>query len=115
MTAVPSHADALAALPVLNVSADGVNAAGNFVSRNAWVLDSGPMAFFHEGIAVADAAGFDFNSDLVASGIRNISFDEFEIAAGLADLDSFHFGHGSFLTNSGLMEMTQRDRCATRR
>ncbi len=36
MSAVPSYADALAGLPVFNVGADGVNATGNFVSRNAW-------------------------------------------------------------------------------
>jgi hypothetical protein len=40
---------------------------------------------------VADAAGFDFNADLIATGLGNISFDEFEITAGFADLDSFHF------------------------
>jgi hypothetical protein len=45
---------------------------------------------------VADAAGFHFNPDLGATGLGNISFDEFKITAGLADLNSFHLrrGHG---------------------
>jgi hypothetical protein len=104
MTAVPSDADALAGFPVRNVSADSVDAAGNFMSGNAWILNAGPMAFFYESVAVADAAGFDFNPYLAADGIGNISFDEFEITAGFADLDSLHFRHSFFLMNSGWWE-----------
>ena len=59
------------------------------------------MAFFYERVAVADAAGFHFNSHLVAGRIRNISFDEFEIAAGFADLNRFHFRHKGFLDEFG--------------
>jgi hypothetical protein len=99
MTAVPSDTDALAGFPVGDVGADSVDAAGDFVSGNAWILESGPIAFLYERIAVADAAGFDFDPDLVASGFGDVSFDEFEITAGLADLDSFHFRHNFFLMN----------------
>ena len=91
VAAVPADADALAGLPVGDVSADGVDAAGDFVSGDAGILDAGPMAFFDQRIAMADAAGFDLNSDLVAAGFGDVSFDQFEIAAGFADLDSFHF------------------------
>src|SRR5882762_5565492 len=99
MTAVPSDADALAGLPVRYVGADGVDAAGDLVSGNARILDAGPIAFLYERVAVADAAGLDFDPDLVAGGIGNVSLDEFEITAGLADLDSFHFRHDFFLMN----------------
>jgi hypothetical protein len=99
MTAVPSDADALAGFPVCYISADGIDAAGDFVSGNARVLDTGPITFLHEHIAVADAAGLDFDPNLVACGIGNVSFDKFEITAGLADLDSFHFRHNFFLMN----------------
>jgi hypothetical protein len=101
MTAVPSDADALAGFPVRNVSTDSVDAAGDFVSGNAWILEAGPMAFSYERVAVADAAGFDFNPDLAAARLGNISFDEFEITAGFADLDSLHFRHSFFLMNWG--------------
>ena len=90
MAAVPSDADALAGLPVGDIGADGVDAAGDFVSGNARILDAGPMAFLYQRVAVADAAGFDFDAHLIAGGFGNISFDEFEITAGLGDLDSFH-------------------------
>jgi hypothetical protein len=99
MTAVPSDADALAGFPVGDVGAYGVDVPGDFVSGNARVLDTGPITFLHEHIAVADAAGLDFDPDLVAGGIGNVSFDEFEITAGLAHLDSFHFRHNCSLMN----------------
>jgi hypothetical protein len=91
VAAVPSDAYALAGLPVGNVGADGIDVAGDFVSGDSGILDAGPKAFFYEGIAMADAASFNFNSYLVASGIWNVSFDHFEIGARLGGLDGFHF------------------------
>jgi hypothetical protein len=101
MTAVPPDSDAPAGFPVGNVSTDRVDAAGDFVSGNAWILEAGPMAFLYERVAVADAAGFDFNPDLGAAGLGDVSFDEFEITARFADLDSLHFRHSFFLMNLG--------------
>jgi hypothetical protein len=49
------------------------------------------MTFFDERVAVTDAAGLDFNSNLIAAGLGNVSLDQFEIAARFADLNSFHF------------------------
>jgi hypothetical protein len=69
------------------------------VSGYARILDAGPIAFLDQGVAVANAAGFDFNSHLVARGLGNISFDEFEIATGFADLYCFHLWHRRFLAN----------------
>jgi hypothetical protein len=93
MASVPSNSDALSGFPVCNVGADGVDAARDFVAGNAWILEAGPMAFFYERVAVADAAGFDFNPDLAAGGLGNVPFDEFEITASFADLDGFHSRH----------------------
>jgi hypothetical protein len=59
------------------------------------------MAFLYERVAVADAAGFDLNPDLVAGGFGDGSFDKFEITAGFADLDSLHLRHRFFLMSSG--------------
>jgi len=111
MASVPSDSDALAGFPVGNVSTDGVDAAGDFVSGNAWILEAGPMAFLNEDVAVADAAGFDFDPDLAAGGIGNVSFDEFEIAVGFADLDSLHSRHNFSLMNSSLWKC--RWKCGT--
>jgi hypothetical protein len=94
MPSMPADADALAGLPLRNAVANGVDAAGYFVAGNARVLDSRPMAFFYERVAVADAAGFNLDADLPARGLGNVAFDEFKISAGLAYLDGFHAGHG---------------------
>jgi len=98
---MPADSDALARLPVGNVSTNGVDAAGNFVSGNAWILDAGPVALFYQGVAVTDAAGFDLNPDLVAGGVWDVSFDEFEVTAGFGNLNNFHFRHRVFLMNTG--------------
>src|SRR5208283_436749 len=42
MAAVPSDSDALAGLPVGDVSADGVDAASDFVAGHAGILEAGP-------------------------------------------------------------------------
>jgi hypothetical protein len=49
---------------------------------------------------MADTASFDFNPDLRATRLWDIPFDELEITVSFADLDSFHSGHKSSLSNS---------------
>src|SRR5260370_27458100 len=77
MAAVPSHSYALAGFPVGYVGADGVDAAGDLVSGNARILEAWPIAFLYQHVAVADAAGFDFDPDLVAGGLWDGSFSRF--------------------------------------
>src|SRR6266851_4707046 len=100
MTSVPSDADTLAGFPVGDVGADGVDAASDLVSGNARILEAWPIAFLYQHVAVADAAGFDFDPDLVAGGLGDVSFYEFEIATGFGDLDGLHFRHSCFLISS---------------
>jgi hypothetical protein len=94
VSAMPAHADTLAGLPKNDVGADGVDAAGDLVSRYTRILKACPMAFFHKSVAVADAAGFDLDANLPASGFGDGAVDELEISTGLADLDGFHGRHG---------------------
>ena len=54
---MPAEADALAGLEERDVGADGVDDAGDLVAGRAGKLDAGPLAFFGERVAVADAAG----------------------------------------------------------
>ena len=90
VAAVPAHADALAGLPLSYVGADGVDASGNLVAGDARILKARPAAFLHDRVAVADAAGFDFDAHLAAAGFGRGAFDDFEISAGLGDLNRFH-------------------------
>src|SRR5581483_7076114 len=90
MPAVPSDADALSCAPLSDFRADLIYAPGNFVTGDAGVLNAGPIALFDEFIAVAYAAGFDFDANVTARGLRNRAVHDFEITTWLADLYGFH-------------------------
>jgi hypothetical protein len=59
---------------------------------NPRILDAGPVTLFDESITVTDATGFDFNTNLTASRLRNGTFHEVKISACFADLNRFHEG-----------------------
>jgi hypothetical protein len=90
MSAMPPNADTLAGLPQRDAGGDFVDAAGDFVSRHARILQAGPDAFFDQSVAMADAARFNFDADLAGAGLGNGAVDHFQISVGLADLDGFH-------------------------
>jgi hypothetical protein len=94
MTSVPADAHALAGFPLRYTVADRVDAASNFVSGNAGILEAGPVTVFYDRIAVTDTAGFDLDADLSTSRLGNVAFDEFKASARLADLHNFHARHG---------------------
>jgi hypothetical protein len=75
MTAVPAYADALPGLPSGDVFADGVNATGDFVTRDARILKTRPQTFFDESIAVADAGRIYLHANLSRPGLGDIAFD----------------------------------------
>jgi hypothetical protein len=93
VAAMPSDSNALTGLPVGDIGAHSIDAARDFVSRNPRIFKAGEMAFLHQSIAVADAAGFNLYADLASARIRNISLYDLEITASLANLHSFHFRH----------------------
>jgi len=90
VSAMPANADTLTALPEGDVGAYGVDAAGDLMAGNAWILNSWPVPFFYQRVAVADAAGFNLDAHLIASGLRRGALDDFEVSSGLADLHGFH-------------------------
>jgi hypothetical protein len=92
VTTVPPDSNALAGFPVRNVCADCVDAACDFVSGNARILKAGEQSFLYHSVAVADAAGFDFDPDLVAAGFGDRTLDEFKAPTRFADLNGSHFG-----------------------
>jgi hypothetical protein len=82
VASVPAEADALAGLEKGDVGANGVDDAGDLVAGGAGILDAGPMAFFGERVAMADAAGVDANADLARTGLGEFFFYELERTAG---------------------------------
>ena len=95
MPAVPSNADPLSLFPTSDPLAKFIDNTCDLVSGDARVLDTRPSALFRKCIAVANAAGLHANSDVAGRRVGNLSFDKFEIRSGSANLDSFHFGHGT--------------------
>ena len=76
MTSVPAQANALAGLEKRNVGADRVDDAGNLVAGGTRKLKAGPMAFFGQRVAMADAAGLDADADVSRAGLGKFLFDQ---------------------------------------
>ena len=64
MSAMPADANALTFLPGGDVVSDRVDLPGDFMTRHAWILQSGPETFFDKHVAVANAARFHFHANL---------------------------------------------------
>jgi hypothetical protein len=64
MAAIPPDADALADFPLFHAGAEGVDDPGDFVARNARVLDGRESAFLGERIGMADTARLHFDANL---------------------------------------------------
>src|SRR6266478_5881758 len=62
LPAVPANADALAFFPARDASAHVINHSGDFVSGGAAILNAGPVTFFYEAVAVADATSLHANA-----------------------------------------------------
>ena len=96
MFAMPADADALAGFPFRDARADGVDDADDFVAGDAGILNAGEQAGFGNGIAMANAAGLDFDPDGAGTGLGNFAFDEFKGSVGFGNLSSAHFWHKVF-------------------
>jgi hypothetical protein len=99
MAAVPAHAHALARLPLRNASAHRIHYADDFVTGDAGVLQSRPVAFLYQRIAVANAAGLNFDSHLAGSWLGNFTFYNFKRSTGPDNLGNTHFWHNQIELN----------------
>jgi hypothetical protein len=63
------------------------------------------VPLFHQSIAVADTAGFDFDAHLPRFGLRGGALDDLKICSGLADLNGFH---GDYLSVADGMKLAMR-------
>jgi hypothetical protein len=93
MTAVPAHAYALAGLPLCDAPAHSVHDADYFMARYSRVLEAGPLSFLYEGIAMADAAGLNFDPHPASGRLGDVTFDNFQSSAGSGYLSNTHFRH----------------------
>jgi hypothetical protein len=89
---VPADTDSLSLLPAGHAGTQFIDCADDFVTRNAGVLDAGPLAFFREHVAVTDAAGLDPDSHVSCAWLGNLALDDLEITSRPRDLRQFHRG-----------------------
>ena len=87
---MPADADALSLSPSGDVVADRVDYSGDLVPRDPRVLDSGPVAFLREPVAVADAASLDFDAHMSGARLRDFVFNNFKRPIRSSDL---HYTH----------------------
>jgi hypothetical protein len=76
-SAIPADTDSLPDLPSRNVGADGIDHADDFVSRNARILDAGEEPVLRYGIAMANTASLDFDSNEARAWIGDSTLDNF--------------------------------------
>ena len=88
---MPAHADTLSLLPRGNARAQFIDDTRDFMSWNARILNAGPLAFFCEHVAVADAAGLYLDAHLPRARLRNLALDDLEIGSRFRNLRHFHW------------------------
>jgi hypothetical protein len=92
MPAVPAHTNALTGPPKSYVGTNGIDAPGDLMPRHTRILNTRPESFFHQRIAVTDAARFYLDTNLATAWLRDWALDDFEISTWLAVLNGFHGG-----------------------
>lgn len=86
---MPTDADAVTRTPLGYVVADGVDAAGNFVTGDPRVGDAGrsPPS---RSVAVADPTAFDGDPDLARARVGDVTLDHLELSTRFCDDDRLH-------------------------
>src|SRR5882762_11225808 len=98
MSSVPADSDAFSFFPIRDAVADSVNAACDFVTGYARILNARPETLLNKKVAMTNSARFHLHADLSGTWLRNVALDQFKIAAGFTDLRRFHF-HCSILSD----------------
>ena len=73
------------------MGAEFIDYSGDFVSGNAWILNAGPLAFFGEHVAVANAASLHLDAHLSCARRGNFAFDDLEIGSRLGNFRRLHW------------------------
>src|SRR5215813_1062583 len=90
VAAMPAHPHTLTRLPVGYTFAHRIHVPSDLMTWHARIVQARPETVFHHHIAVADAASFDFDAHLSASGLRDFAFNEFKGTIGASDLYDTH-------------------------
>jgi hypothetical protein len=90
VSTVPADADPLTLYPALNLLSNFIDNSGNLMSRDARVLNPRPRSLLGQRVAVADAAGLDFDAHGTDAGFRGLAYDYFNGSIWFSDLRDTH-------------------------
>jgi hypothetical protein len=114
MASHQTHANALVFFPTFDTWPYRFDRSDNLMARNAGISYSGKSIFDRKRIGVANAAGFDPDSDLTKSGLDNRLLDDLEFA-GIRHLHCLIFlTHRFSPTRSSEVSFAFRDRMMER-
>src|SRR5260370_18499173 len=88
---VPADSDTLTLRPFGNARPDSINHADNFVTGDPREFEAGISSLFDKRIAMADAAGLDFDTHRCGTGLGNFPCCNFERPVRTGDLHDAHF------------------------
>ena len=94
---MPADAHALADFPTGQAGADRVDHAGHFMSWNSRILNARKQAILDDRVAVANAAGVNFDSQRAGPRFGDWPLDDFQRTAETRNLNSTHRGHDFLL------------------
>jgi hypothetical protein len=87
---MPTDSHPIAGFPGLSALSDGVDHAHDFVAGRARVDDSREEAILGHRIAMTNAAGLNFHSDVSGGGLTDRLFNQFKVSTGAFYLDFLH-------------------------
>src|SRR5947208_16584928 len=90
VTAVPADPDALATFPWLHSLAHKVDSSDDFVSGHTRILNTGPLAFLDQRIAVTNTTRLNLVPHPARLRLGNISLDQPERSASTRDCNCPH-------------------------
>src|SRR5581483_515353 len=91
----PADTNSLSGFPPIDTGADGINDAGDFMTRNTRIGYAWHKVLFNDCIAVTDSTGLNFDSDCSRVWFRNVAFDNLEWGIWFGHLNGSHLWHGS--------------------
>jgi hypothetical protein len=106
MPAMPPYPDALAFFPGNHPRTDCIDHSRHLMARNAWIVESWPMAFFDEHVTMANPTGLDFHADGIGLGFRQRPVGDLEGASWGGDLHGCHDCHQSLLRWQNIEKFT---------
>src|SRR5205823_14686749 len=86
VSAVPADSHTVAFVPLSNIGADSIDAAGDFMPRHSRVLKSRPETLFNQSVAVTNSACFHLHANLPVGRLADIACNNFATSAALRRL-----------------------------